>query len=285
MLKKSFRGMFLAAAGTWCVGMSWGALADSHFQLGFANEAEDQTLTIDCNRASADSRCAFGGNTASYFDPTPFLQEVVFIDGIRYYHTIVGDPESDFAQEVYIEASGCCYQASVFYDPFPRSASNSRGGSANGSGSGNPNRVVMSNMVRDEEMTQWFLKDSLGFKPLITQSIVKDDVRMDFQIDMTMIDYGTIDTPGVVSNRLELLTDNYGTTGDYDNNVIPTFFSDKSVVNQYVNGGRYTYTSGPDDGGSGGVYTYWDGDGYQEYLADHNLFRLDDQNEGYQIRE
>jgi len=142
----------------------------------------------------------------------------------------------------------------------------------------------MSNMVRDEEMTQWFLKDSLGFKPLITQVITDADVRMDFQIDMTMIDYGTIDTPGLVSNRLELLKDNYGTTGDYDNNAIPTFFSDKSVVKQTVSAGQYTYTDGPDQSGSGGVYTYWDGGGYHEYLADHNLFRRDDQNEGYQIR-
>ncbi|MCF6322868.1 MAG: hypothetical protein L3J89_00855 [Gammaproteobacteria bacterium] len=285
MLKKAFRGMLLVVAGTWCVVIPLGALADVHFQFGFVNEAENQDLTIDCNRASSDSRCAFGGNTGAYFDPTPFLQEVVYVDGVRYYHSIIGDPNSDFAQEVYIEASGCCYQASGNYDPFPRSASNSRGGLANGSGSGNPNRVVMRNMVRDEEMTQWFLKDTLLFKPLITQLVVNADVRMDFQIDMRMIDYGTIDTPGVVSNRLKLLKDNEGITGDYDNNIIPGFFSDKSQVKQTVSGGQYTYTDGPDQSGSGGVYTYWDGGGYQEYLADHNLFRRDDQNEGYQIRQ
>jgi len=282
MLKKAFRGMFSASAGMCCLLMSWGALAD--FQFGFVNEALDPTLTIDCNRGGVELRCAFGGSDVSYTDPTPYLQEVVYINGVRYYHSIIGDAESDFSQEVYIEASGCCYQASRWYDPFPRSASNSRGGSANGSGSGNPTRVVMTNMVKDEELTQWFIKDSLQFKPLITQSVVNADVRMDFQIDMRMIDYGTIDTPGLVSNQFELLTDNFVDKGDYDNNVIPTYFSDKSLVKQNVSGGQYTYTAGPDEGGSGGVYTYWDGGGFHEYLADHNLFRRDEQNVGYQVR-
>jgi len=72
MLTIAFRGIFPAAVGIWCVAMSSGAVAD--FQLSFVNEAENQDLTIDCNRASDDSRCAFGGNTGSYFDPTPFLQ-------------------------------------------------------------------------------------------------------------------------------------------------------------------------------------------------------------------
>ncbi len=283
MLNKAFIGMFSALAGIWCVSISWAE--QSGFQLGFVNEAEDPVLTIDCNRGGTELRCALGGSNARYTDPTPFLQEVVYIDGIRYYHSIIGDLDSDFAQEVYIDASGCCYQASRFYDPFPRSASNSLGGLANGSGSGNPRRVVMRTMIKDEEITQWFLKDSLQFKPLISQLITNADVRMDFQIDMSMIDYGTIDTPGIVSNQFELLTDNFGDQGDYDNNAIPTFFSDKSLVKQTVSGGQYTYTTGPDQGGSGGVYTYWDGGGFLEYLADHNLFRRDDQNEGNQIRQ
>jgi len=279
MLNKAFRGMFLAVTGIWCMAVSWAVLAD--FQFGFVNEAENQVLTIDCNRASDDYRCAKNSKTSSYRDPTPFLQEVVYVEGTRYYHSIVGDPESDFAQEVYIQASGCCFQASRFY--FPKSASNRRG-PTEGSGSGNPNRMVMRNMVSDEQMTQWFLKDALLFKPLITQVVTDADVKMDFKIDMTMLDYGTIDTPGLVSNQFELLKDNHGTSGDYDNNDIPGFFSDKSEVSQTVSGGQYTYTAGSDEGGSGGEYNYWYGAGYLEYLAHHNLFRRDDQNEGYQIR-
>ena len=282
MLNVAFRGMFSAAAGMGFLLASWGAQAE--FQLGFANEAVVQDLTIDCNRGGTELRCAFGGNDNSYTDPTPFLQEVVMIDGIRYYHMIIGDPLSDFAQETYIQARDCCYQASGNYDPFPRSASNSRGGTANGSGSGNPNRVVMSNMVRDAELTQLFLKDSLLFKPVITQSVANAEVRMDFQVDMSALDYDTIDTPGIVSNQFRLLRDNFEDKGDYDNAIIPSFFSDKSLVNQTVNGGQYIYTTGPDQGGSGGVYTYWDGGGYDEYLADHNLFRRDEQNVGYQKR-
>jgi len=281
MLNVAFRGMFSAAAGMGFLLASWGAQAE--FQLGFSNEAVVHDLTIDCNRGGAESRCAFGGNDNSYFDPTPFLQEVVMIDGVRYYHMLIGDPASDFAQETYIQASDCCYQRSGNYDPFPKSASNGRG-LANGSGTGNPTRVVMSNMVRDAELTQLFLKDSLLFKPVITQSVVNAEVRMDFQVDMSALDYSTMDAPGVVSNRFELLVDNFEDKGDYDNAIIPAFFSDKSLVNQTVNGGQYIYTTGPDQGGSGGVYTYWDGGGYDEYLADHNLFRRDEQNVGYQIR-
>jgi len=275
MFKRAFRGAVLVLVGAWCGLLTVNAQADD-FQFGFANEAVDPDVTIDCNRGGVESRCAFGGNTASYTDPTPYLQEVVYVDGVRYYHSIVGDPLSDFAQEVYINASGCCFQAGRNYDPFPRSASG-------GNGAGNPTRVVMRNMIQDDEITQWFIKDNLAFKPLITQTVANVDVLMQFQIDMSTINYGAMDNAGDVSNNLQLLNRAYLDAGDYDNSIIPSYYSDQAKFNQSITAGRYAYTPGIGEGGSDGAYTYWDG-GYDEYLADQNLFRRDDQNIGAQIR-
>ena len=270
MVNRAFKGALLILAGAWS-GIPV-ASAQSDFQFGYANEASFfKEFTIDCNRGGPDSRCALGGNTAAYTDPTPFLQEIVILEDGTYYHSVVGDPASDFAQEVYIKLGGCCYS-----NRFPLSSSEAP------YGGGNPTRVVMTNMIKDGEITQMFVKDSLAFKPLTSQTVANADIRMDFVVDMSAINYGTLDVAGDVSNRLELLTDAQLETGNYDNNAIPSFFSDKSVVNQMVNAGRYTYTPGDGNGGSDGVYTYWDG-GYDEYLADQNLFRRDDQNVGYQV--
>jgi len=268
MFHRALRCMLLALVGAWGV-LAAGGVQAADFQFGFTAEATSplSQYTINCNRAGADSRCFIGGRV--YTDPTPFLQEVIMVDGIRYFHSIVGDPNSGFAQEVYINASSCCYP-----NTFPRSASG-------GNGTGNPTRMAMRNMISDDEITQWFIKDDLEFKPLITQSIANTEVLMDFAVDMANINYSTIDVTGTVSNKLQLL-EGFRDAGDYDSTVIPSFFSDKSTVIQYVNAGRYTYTPGSGEGGSGGTYTYWDGV-YDEYLADHNLFRRDDQNVGNQV--
>ncbi len=270
MFKRAFSDALLILAGAWAV--SFSAWAQTDFQFGYANEATVfDGFTIDCNRGGPAARCAIGGDDSAYTDPTPFLQELVMIDGQTYYHSVVGDPASNFAQEVYIMIGGCCYS-----NNYPLSSSESP------FGGGNPTRVVMTNMIRDEEFTQRFIKDSLAFKPLISQTVVNADIRMDFEIDMSAIGYGTIDVVGNIANRLELLTNEYQGSGNYDNTVIPAFFSAKSLVKQTVNAGQYTYTPGNGNGGSDGEYTYWDG-AYVEYLADHNLFRRDDQNVGYQV--
>lgn len=266
MFNRALRGMLLAMISAW--GIMFSGEAQAEFQFGYVAEATNQQVTIDCNRGGAELRC-FKGQRSLDSDTSPFLQEVVEINGIRYFHSILGDPNSDFVQEVYINASGCCYQARSSFDPFPKSSSGTNG-------TGNPTRIVMRNMVKDTEMTQWFIKDTLQLKPLITQNVQNAEVSMNFSIDMTGIDFGTIDTAGLLSNRLELL-DGYRDTGDYDNAVIPAFFSDKSNVRQIVNAGRYTYTPGAGEGGSEGEYTYWDG-GYDEYMAHELLFRRADQN-------
>ncbi len=236
--------------------------AQAAFQFGFANEADIfRSFTIDCKRGGVESRCALGGDTGAYTNSTPFLQELLFVDGNTYYHSVVGDPTSDFVQEVYIRTGGCCYP-----NNFPRSASEF-------SGDGNPTRVAMRTMVKDAEMTQWFIKEELAFKPLITQSVENSELLMTFEADMSAIDYSNLDTAGDVSIKLQLLQDAFVNAGDYDNKVIPSFFSDKSNVNQIISAGRYIYTPGVGFGSSGGVYTSWDGGSYEQYLADENLFR------------
>ncbi len=246
--------------------MMLAANVQAAFQFGFANEADIfRSFTIDCARGGVESRCALGSRGV-YTNPTPFLQELVFVDGNTYYHSIVGDPTSDFVQESYISIDGPGYP-----NNFPRSSSEFNG-------DGNPTRVALRMMIEDAEMTQWFIKDELAVKPLITQTIENSELLMEFQADMTALDYSSLDSAGDVSITFQLLQDAFGNAGDYDNQVIPSFFSDKSNVNQIISAGRFTYTPGTGSGQSGGEYTYWSGDGYEQYLADENLFRRADQN-------
>ncbi len=244
----------------------WGVLlacnVQAAFEFGAANEATIfSAFTIDCNRGGPDSRCALGGNSDSYINTTPFLQELVFIDGNTYYHSVVGDPNSDFLQEVYIRTAGCCYPNNN-----PLSASNFNG-------DGNPTRVAMRTMVQDAELTQWFTKDLLEFKPLITQSIETSELLLNFEADMSAINYSTLATPGDVAINLQLLQDAFTDAGNYDSTIIPDFFSDNANVVRDVTAGRYTYTPGTGNGGSAGTYIYSDGGGYVQYRANEHLFR------------
>jgi len=193
-------------------GVMFAANVQAAFEFGAANEATTfASFTIDCNRGGPDSRCALGGNTGAYKNTTPFLQELVSIDGSTYYHSVVGDPASDFLQEVYIRIAGCCYPNNN-----PLSASNLNG-------DGNPTRVAMRTLVQDAELTQWFTKDLLAFKPLITQSIETSELLLNFQADMSAINYSTLATPGDVSINLQLLQDAFTDAGNYDSTVTPDF--------------------------------------------------------------
>jgi len=213
------------------------------------------SFLINCNRPDAASRCASGGSTAAYTDPTAFLQEIVFVDNIRYYHLIVGDPAQGFSQEVYVDARNCCYQQ---YESRPKSASE-------GNGSGHPARVVFQMIMSDDDFEQQVLKDSLATKPLIMQTSDDGQSSASIRIDMTGIDYATTDVSGTISNNFELFGFN---DGNFDSSL---------THDEHISAGRYVYVPGAGTGASAGTYLYSE-DAYLQHLADENLFKNPAQN-------
>ncbi len=222
---------------------------------------------------------------------TPFLYERAILDGVVYYHMVVGDPDQGFAQEVFIQVgSGNLFDQGEDLDPasnpfdlpdsigggpLPLGSSSSRGAfdinqsefnqgnSTNplgpnaiftGNTSGNPNRVQMRQLMTDGELTVDFVKDRFLDKPNITNTIENADIRMVFSMDSTGNRYDTMDTPSAVSNTIEHLDPNVPASSALFN--VAT-----DAQNSTVTAGRFTYT--PDAnatfGGSGGTYQYVDG--------------------------
>ena len=159
-----------------------------------------------------------------------FFQEVVTIDGVDYFHLAIGSPEEGFTQEVYIAKSPHFWRSNsgvVFSDsggvgclPYSgtreeriaclesNNASDPLGDDSNfsGNGTGNPSNMVMIQTITDDEegFTQEFFKTDLALKPIITQ--LSDDAEMNarFVMDMSNSDYDTNDTPGIMTNTLDL---------------------------------------------------------------------------------
>ncbi len=64
------------------------------------NLGGDAWIDTRCNRPEGpDISCPAWGSR----DPTPFLQELITVDNIDYYHVIVGLPEDGFSQETFIK--------------------------------------------------------------------------------------------------------------------------------------------------------------------------------------
>lgn len=216
------------------------------------------SFLINCHRAGASSRCATGGSTAAYTDPTSFLQEIVFVDGIRYYHSIVGDAAQGFAQEVYINATNCCFQQ---YELRPKSSSD-------GYGSGNPTEMVFHIIMSDADFEQQVIKDSLTTKPIITQLTEDATSSGAIRIDMSGIDYSTADVSGTITNAFELIDQGVFDAGNFDATVV----SDAQIT-----AGHFTYTPGLGVGRSRGAYFYAE-DAYLQHQATELLFKDPAQN-------
>lgn len=221
-------------------------------------------------------------NCGSFFsnrrDTTPFVQEIVTVDGVDYYHTVVGDPAKGFAQETYIGVGSGLIQGTA-----PSSASTGSiagqgcfgflgrppnpdacGNGVNplkddntftGNASGNPRKVIMRQIVSDGESYQEFIKSSFTQKPVIVQRIENDTLKSEVKIDMSGLNYDSNATAGSVQNTLMLKDPVAGDT---------TFDAVKQAEagQSTINAGRYTYTETPNTftAGAGGTYQYLDGD-------------------------
>lgn len=234
-------------------------------------------------------------------DATPFVQEVIEVGGVQYYHVIVGDGRTqDFAQEVYIRVGG----EDVFADGNPSSSSGGRGvtdetrracsdgapvtdacgngldplrndSRFTGTGTGNPERVIMRQLVKSGGLVDTFEKTSFALKPKLIQTLSTPDLSALFSLDMSNSDYKastTADnaTPGIMVNTLNLI--NSGIPANGGNFGVAGVLG--QTQNSTVTGGRFTWAPGPstDLGFSSGTYTY-DGGNFNVNAVEWDNFK------------
>ena len=222
---------------------------------------------IVCNMsyiASANCGSRDMDENGSHDDGTAFMQEQLNFGGQSYFHVIVGDYTQDsMVQEVFIRNSGS-------YDGVPMTSSvantsstanaefnmdkpYSSDSSTTGTGSANPNNVIMRQIVNSGEISMEFLKDSFTQKPLITSTLTTAGLVSTFSMDMRGSNYSQM-TPIAVSSVVNTVVltgaDSQGQEGDYD------FQNDAQT--SYMSAGGFTYTAGTGAGGSGGTYSWFD---------------------------
>jgi len=275
----------------------------------------------------ADSRCSSFTLSGDHDDGTAAFQRVFTNGGKTYYHVIIGDylAGDTFLLEYYIEAvSGTSYRgsgprnASAYTNTGDMSCSNTNSdclynmsnpygadSGLGGTGTGNPRKVVMRQVLDDGITYSEFLKgagdansdglydDSSAYfdsKPLISQKINEAGViSAEYSLDMRGKTYS--DTTPVSENKKvnqTFILDglNAANQGDYDSTgatPTPTNMADSTGV--VVDGGAYKYTDGTSFGGSYGDYTYYLSDGVTEngnqtqpYDRDYSVFCISSQN-------
>lgn len=221
---------------------------------------------------------------------SPFLYERVTLDGNTYYHMVLGDPDTGFGQEVFIQVGGNnnLYPGAGLdpnVDPTIEGsegplagASSSSRGTANGTtfdggaqsnplsqdrvftgtATGNPMRVQMRQLMTDGELTVDFVKNVFLDKPSIRNELETAEIRSLFQMDSTGNRYNTMATPSVVTNVLELRSPEVPEGS--------ALFDAAQAEGAAITAGRYTYTPttgavGTNYGGAGGTYEYFGGAG------------------------
>lgn len=291
--------VFSRALWAMTLALSAGPWNISHAELSFnwtpRADIRDATQGLPfaiCNVAGQANQ----GNCGTNFffsspDTTPFVQEIVKdVNGAKYYHLVVGDPSQGFAQEIYIgrgtstfadgsrtsaslgwAASGLCFGGSPFPGAPPTLPADDKRGCGNGysplssdadfsgNGSGNPNRVIMRQVVSDGQMTQEFLKASFTQKPKITQTVAdpQSGLQIHFVADMSNSTYSDNTTPALITNTLTFTPPALATDGMGPAN----FDMATGAQSSSVSGGRYIYNDGTavGFGGAGGTYGYVNG--------------------------
>lgn len=178
---------------------------------------------------------------------TPFIYERVTQNGQSYYHMVIGDPETGFAQEVYIQTTGVseqgthtegrtciraddCGPEEFFVDLVGNgigpdtSASFGKGvisqdpdgnnvnpldreAVLSGNASGNPTMVQMRQLIVDGDLRMDFVKDRFLEKPTITNVIEDATFRSTFIMDSAGNNYASL-TPSAITNTVEHLGPN-----------------------------------------------------------------------------
>lgn len=240
----------------------------------------------------------WAGNFAEDFT-TSFLQEVVTINGIRYFHVIVDQRDQGFGQEFYMRAggvggafgtanytdsggaicfpsrtqtpeqAGACLSNNNAADPLRRDAA------FTGNGTGNPRHVMMRQTLEEAEkgFTQEFIKPFFETKPIIRQDINDGNINSEFVADMSAIDYSTTDAQANFTNRMTVTSPGFpgGSSASFDVN-------DNPNPGTNVTAGRYQFDQ-QRGGFLGGTYTYFDGAIDPVHSIDWSSFRDPAQNQ------
>lgn len=257
-----------------------------------------------CNipgQANRSCNTQFGASTDS---TTPFVQETITLRGKSYYHLIVGQPESGFAQEVLIgtgttiafgntlsdSGGGYCLPSALM--TFSQMVGCDLDNNARvplgafertGNGSGNPEAVIMKQVVSDAKagFAQEFLKDQFNKKPKLSQTVDDATISSTWAMDMSKIGYSMDSVAGDMTNKMTVKgQDLPGGSAQFDAS---------RVVNAGTNitAGRYKFTpntglagiaTSPNPYWSYGTYTYFDGSIDPVTTVDWSKFRDPAQN-------
>ena len=206
---------------------------------------------------AADGTPTFSGTTSIHGQKTQFTGQTPFVyeKVDNYFHLILGNPTSGFAQEVYISLSNSTYQGFGTLGSRLSSSGGSLNNSAdplnNGAASGNPKVVEMRQLVTDGDFTSDFVKDKFLEKPSITQTIDSSDFQSQDIIDGSGIGYGNATSTSTYTSTVRII--------DLD---IPlesaSFDYGTDALQKILTAGHYTWTPGSGRGGSSGTYTYTD---------------------------
>lgn len=260
-----------------------------------------------CNipgQANRSCNTQFGASTDS---TTPFIQETITLRGKTYYHLVVGQPDSGFAQEVLISTGttiafgnvlsdsggGYCLPGGGIIQWTPEMYAgcdldnNARAPlsafESTGNGSGNPEAVIMKQIVSDAKagFAQEFLKDQFNKKPKLSQTVDDATISSTWAMDMSKIGYSTDSVSGDMTNKMTVKgQDLPGGSAQFDTSLLVN-------AGTNITAGRYKFT--PNTGRAGiatspnpywsyGTYTYFDGSIDPVTTVDWSKFRDPAQN-------
>jgi len=252
--------------------------AFAEFELNFTAQIANPTLQQSvANIGCSGGVSTVGGHHRSGFgcgDGLDFTQEIVDDGGTKYYHVIVGDPNTDpFALEYFIRTAGCCWFTAkgpannpMFGEALLTSSYGDTGKplssalfplapvTLSGNGSGNPSRVYMKQINQDYDMYLEYLKAFETQKPRLTQVVSDGGIVSQFVLDNSNANYSEMISPVEYINKVTLydINGNPQGAGDYDVAAM--------APQQNVTGGLYTYREGPAVDGAFGMYDYVEGE-------------------------
>lgn len=151
-----------------------------------------------CDRPGGVPTC---GGTGT--DNTPYIVEVIDTGGDKYWHQILGDPTTGWAQEVYYKNSGSGSSQGGIQSPSGgKGGGNMKGNNAtrplhldhniSGNGTGDPTSIAIRMYLNKDGVELDFFKSEFDKKPMISQTVTIPDVlKTEFQIDMRNLNYST----------------------------------------------------------------------------------------------
>lgn len=255
--------------------------------------------SIDAFGVGISRGSLYGAVQRSQFQVSGGTINSVSGSGSWYWHFILGGP-SGFGQEVIIQTQSSP-GSNLTRGAISRSSGtlpqNGSGGAANGidplagiyqvdnsvtgTGTAHPRRVIVRQIVQDDEMDSTFLKgvDQNGTfqgwdtKPRIIQTLDEGEMTATVDINMSGQSYSQLDTAAPISYTLS-----------FDTNTVANFDMATDTQKSDVTAGRYVFVGG---GGEAkeydaleGIYYYVDNGGYNLFGITGLEFRHDSENGG-----